>query len=131
MKKVHIKFLKSYNALIVVILSLLGFATSCFKPMTDYGIPSANYTIKGKIVLSVDTSALSNIQVKIEADSVKSDVNGNYQIIKSGVGVNTSYIVQFRDVDGTANGEIAPLDTFVKFNDGGTVKELDVKLKPQ
>jgi len=131
MKKVQIKYLKSYNSLIAVLLSLLGFATSCFEPRTDYGIPSAPYIIKGKIELSVDNTTLQNIQVKIQADSVKSDINGNYQISKSGYVGSPTYTVQFRDVDGTANGEIAPLDTIVKFVDGETVKVLDVKLKPK
>jgi putative lipoprotein (rSAM/lipoprotein system) len=131
MKKVEIKYLKYCNALIAVLLSLLGFTTSCFKPMTDYGVPPANYVIKGKIVLSVDSSVLSNIQVKIKADSVKSDINGNYTISKYGDVSSPIFTVQFRDVDGTANGEIAPLDTFVKFSGGEKLKELDVKLKPK
>jgi len=145
MKTLEIKFLKSYNAIILVLLAALGFASSCKKPepKVEYGVPTAKFIIKGKIELTTDNSALQNIKVKIQNDSVTSDVNGNYQITKSTYAGNQTFQIQFRDVDGTLNGEIAPLDTTVEFINpqfvngdgewysGETQKEFDVKLKPK
>ena len=86
---------------------------------------------------------MQNIRVIVQKDSVLSDVNGNYQIIKISFGGNQTYQIQFRDVDGALNGEIAPLDSTVQFINpqfkngdgdwyaGETEKEFDIKLKPK
>jgi putative lipoprotein (rSAM/lipoprotein system) len=144
MKKVEIRFLKSFNSIIALILAFLGFSSSCKGPQVEYGVPSAKYIIKGKIELSVDSSELSDIQVIVQNDTTTSDVNGNYIITKTRLNAgNQTFPIQFRDVDGVLHGEIAPLDTTVEFKnpvfkngdgnwyEGETEKEFDVKLKPR
>ena len=143
MKKVEINFLKTCNAIIALLLAVLGFAPSCKGPQYDYGVPTAKYIIKGKIELSVDHSVLSDIQVIMHGDTAYSNISGNYQIIKSSHGGSANFVIQFRDIDGALNGEIAPLDTIVEFKnpvfkngdgnwyEGETEKEFDVKLKPE
>jgi putative lipoprotein (rSAM/lipoprotein system) len=143
MKAIEIKFLKTYNAFIALLLAILGFAPSCKGPRYDYGVPSAKYIINGKIELSVDNSALSDIQVIMQGDTAYSNISGNYQIIKSSHGGSSNFEIQFRDIDGALNGKIAPLDTIVEFKnpvfhngdgnwyEGETEKEFNIKLKPE
>ena len=143
MKKVEIKFLKSYNAIIAAILVILGFASSC-DSKDEYGTPSAKFIVNGKVESSENNAALENIQVIMQSDTVRTDENGNYQITdKWGFPVDQTYTIQFRDIDDIENGEFENLDTIVEFKDsqftdgdgdwyeGETEKEFNIKLTPK
>ncbi len=143
MKKLEIKFLKSYNAIIGVILALIGFASSCIMKH-EYGTPSAKFIVKGKVESFGDNKAIPNIRVVMLRDSVMTDINGNYQVTdKYGFPKDQTYDIKFKDIDNAQNGQFENLDTIVEFKDpifkngdgdwyeGETEKEFNIKLDPK
>ena len=152
MKIIKVRILTGYNVLITALMTLLGFATACERfPRMEYGTPHATFITKGKITSTQDNSPISGIQVRMMADSnrravdsINSGSDGKYQVYDNfGFPVSHSYTMQFRDIDGAANGEFQNLDTVVEFkdpvfkggdgkwNDGETQMEFNVKLKPK
>ncbi len=152
MKIIKVRILTGYNVLITALMTLLGFATACERfPRMEYGTPHATFITKGKITSNHDNNPVSGIQVRMVADSNRRQVDsinsindGSYQVSDNfGFPVAQSYTMQFRDIDGTINGEFQSLDTVVEFKnpvfnggdghwyDGETQKEFNVKLKPK
>lgn len=141
----RIRILKTYNTLIVGLLTLLGFSSSCDKNGNfggdEYGVPSAKFIVKGKITSSDTNQAVKGIQVNMQNDTTYTDENGQYQVSDNyGFPSDQSYVVEFKDVDGEQNGEFENADSTVVFKDseysngdgnwyaGETSKELNVKL---
>lgn len=152
MKIIKVRILTGYNVLITALMTLLGFATACERfPRMEYGTPHATFITKGKITSNLDNSAIPGIQVRmladsnrISVDSINSGSDGSYTVSDNfGFPVTHSYSIQFRDIDGTVNGEFQNLDTVIEFkdpvfkggdgkwNDGETQKEFNIKLKPK
>ncbi len=159
MKRIKFKCLQSYNALIVFLISALGFASSCdIYGGKMYGTPSADFIINGKIEANSTNIPVAGIKVKMSQqrmtdkgnipvgiDSTFSDVtNGTYQVRANGqFPDNQTFKLSFSDIDGAQNGEFEPLDTTIVFqnpkfsngsgswNRGQTEMEVDVKLKPK
>ena len=143
MKKARTKLLKSYSALIVAIMALLGFAPSCdsIGPQAMYGVPSATFIVNGKVTSSETNQEIENIKIKMNRDSTKTDSEGYYQI-KTGSfpSEQQTFDIEFLDIDSTENGEFQNLDTIVEFKDphftggdgnwnqGETSKEFNIKL---
>ncbi len=143
MKRIQIKFLKSYNAIICVILAILGFASSCDSPK-EYGTPSADFIINGKVTDSETNQPIENIRVIANYDSVYTNGNGSYRIVKRGYFTqDETFAITFQDVDGELNGSYQDLDTIVEFknpvftggddkwDEGETSKQFNVKLTPK
>ena len=75
-------------------------------------------------------------------DTTYTNESGKYQLENSDFPEDQSFLVEFKDVDGTNNGEYMPLDTIIKFinpqftggsgswDAGKTEKVLNVNLKP-
>lgn len=144
MKRLEIKFLKTYNAIIAVVLTLLGFASSCILFGCEYGTPSAKFIVKGKVESAEDNKAIQNIRVVMLGDSVTTDINGNYEVTdKYSFPKDQTYNIKFKDIDNALNGEFENLDTIVEFKDpifkngdgdwyrGETEKEFNIKLDPK
>jgi len=155
MKIIKVKFLTGYNVVIAALLAVLGFSTSCNPfPGTEYGVPHARFTIKGKVTSSANNNPVPNIKVRMdgdtatrsfmEADSAYCDSNGNYQVSdKYGFPDSHSYSIRFSDMDGSTNGDFQTLDTVIEFKDpvftgggsnwdnGETQKEINIVLKPK
>ncbi len=147
MKKTQIKFLKGYNILIGGLLTLLGFSacdTINPDPKDEYGCPSADFIVNGKIESENDNVVIENIQVGMYGDTVYSDKNGEYQVESKNYSTNgEKFNISFKDVDGTTNGDYKNLDTIVDFTDieftdgdgiwymGKKTKELNIKLAPK
>lgn len=145
MKKAKFQFWKKQNAIIASFLTLLGFASSCKNDnQVKYGIPSADYIVKGKVESALNNTPINNIRIILNQDSLVTDVNGNYQfptIID--IAGNKTYTIQFKDIDSNINGAFKTLDTTVVFTnpvytngdgewyEGKTEKEFNVKLKPE
>lgn len=146
------KLLTRYNAFIAAVMALLGFSTACDRfPRMEYGTPHASFKVKGKVTSAESNNPVSNLKISIQTDSLSmqldsaySDSNGNYEVTDEfGFPISHSYLIHFRDVDGTANGEFQNLDTVVEFKDpvytggdkhwdnGETTKEFNVVLKPK
>lgn len=145
MKKIEIKFLSFYNAIIIGLLAALGFASSCKKNngTVEYGTPSALFIVNGQVKSNASNEAIENIKVYMQSDSALTDHEGKFKVIAGEFPKDQTFSIQFKDVDGAANGEYANLDTLVEFKDpqftngdgswyaGETTKGFDVKLSPK
>ena len=79
MKIIASKYLKTYNALIVTLISFLGFASSC-DPLGGkamYGTPSADFIVKGKIEAANTNHPIAGI--KVEMSKERDTENGKIQ----------------------------------------------------
>lgn len=160
MEKIKYQCLKKYNALIVFLISFLGFASSCdnLGGKAMYGTPSADFVVKGKIESADKKILIPGIYVEMRQEmevvsgqkfikynsTITSGNDGAYSVIdKSAFPDSQSYNIKFLDVDGAQNGEYETLDTLIVFNNpkftggdgswysGKTEKEINVKLKPK
>jgi len=144
MTKLKSGFLRNYNAFIAILLSLLGFSASCDSiTRVEYGVPNADFIVKGTIESFDNTTPLPDIKVKMGYDSVYTDQDGRYEVENSAFPQDQSFILEVTDEDGVTNGEYTAVDTVVVFSDpqfsggsgnwyeGKTEKEVNVKLKPR
>jgi len=148
MASVNLKFLKSTNSLIVLLISILGFSSSCKKDDSRmYGTPHASFIINGKIESAATNTPIPEIIVEMRninlVETGFSNIDGNYNLTAGDFPGDKTYQIKFIDIDGALNGEYETLDTTVvftkpKFTDGDgswfagyTEQELNVKLKPK
>jgi putative lipoprotein (rSAM/lipoprotein system) len=142
-------FLKKYNIFISMLLALLGFSAACEpggdmygSPVMEYGVPVATFIVKGNVKSESTSNNIPDIRVIMGDDTAYTDRTGNYEVETRSDAFAQSFLQEFKDVDGLANGEFQTLDTIVEFNDpeftggsgwdnGETEKEMDVKLKPE
>ncbi len=158
MKVIRFKFLKSYNSIITLLLSLLGFASSCdiLGGKAMYGTPSADFIVKGKIESVGERRPIAGIKIEMSQEidtekgkmpvdldhSVSAETTGTYTVTNKGAfPMDQTYKIKFTDVDGALNGEFESLDTTIVFQNpkftggdkswysGHTEKDLNVKLK--
>lgn len=140
MKKARNILYKTSNTIILGLLALLGFTTSCEKKV-EYGTPSAKFIVNGKVISSDSNEAIENVRVIMQGDTTKTDNEGKYQVVnKYGFPGDQTYDIQFQDIDGATNGDYQNLDTIVEFKNpqfingdgnwysGETSKELDIEL---
>src|SRR5665648_547723 len=110
MKKVKTKFYKTSNSIILGLLALLGFASSCEKEpnsMVEYGTPSAKFIVNGKVNSKDTNTPIKNIRVIMNRDTSFSDSEGHYQVIENnGFPDNQTFQINFQDVDSTVNGAV-------------------------
>lgn len=144
------KILTSCNKIIAFLLAFLGFANACNNFAKEYGVPHADFIVKGSVVSAKDNKAIKNIRlimrdssVHYNYDTTYSDVNGNYSVKMTGFPGTQTAKIDLQDIDGLANGEFQPLDTVVEFKnpqfsggdgswyDGKTENELNITLKPK
>jgi len=148
MNKIRSFILRKYNAFISIVLSILGFGAVCGlnsceygNPVVEYGAPHATFIVKGNVKSEKTSANLPNIKIVMGYDSTYSNENGDYQIENLEYPDDQTFLLKFKDVDGTINGEYQSLDTLVQFinpefsggsgtlDKGETEKELNVKLK--
>lgn len=136
MKIMKYKCLKTYNALIVSLISFLGFASSCDSSgaggiLAMYGTPSADFIVKGKVG-NATNSPVAGIKVEMSKEvnngtekvsyllntTSSAELTGTY--MASGMGQfpdDQTFKIKFTDIDGALNGEYETLDTTVVFQD--------------
>jgi len=158
MKVIRFKFLKSYNSIITLLLSLLGFASSCdiLGGKAMYGTPSADFVLKGKVEARSTNNPVAGIKIEMSQEidtengkmpvdldhSVSAETTGTYTVTNKGAfPKDQTYKIKFTDIDGALNGEFESLDTTIVFQNpkftggdkswysGRTEKDLNVKLK--
>jgi putative lipoprotein (rSAM/lipoprotein system) len=141
MKRILTNLLKSYNAVLAIMIAFLGFSVSC-EMKAEYGVPNAKFIVNGKVESSLDSSPIKHIRVIMQFDSTLTDDDGNYTIANNYVfpGSHT-FDIRFHDVDSMDNGIYENKDTIVTFTnpkftkgnghwyEGETSKEFNVKLK--
>lgn len=116
MKKLRVFFSKSYAAVVAAVLGLLGFSVaSCDfvggggDAPVEYGTPSADFVIRGRVSSSENGSAVAGIQITRESrrgyptDTVYTDELGMYSVSGTDIVVD-SVKLKFADVDGVENG---------------------------
>lgn len=149
------RFLRSVNSLILFLISLLGFTTSCVIK-TEYGSPHADFVVYGTITSVTDSKPIPEIivemrQVHEEEDTLHSRLvatgfsyySGSYDLMAESSPTDKTFSLRFIDTDGALNGEYETLDTTVVFKDpkfangdgdwysGFAEKELNIQLKPK
>lgn len=160
MAPIQLKFLKSSNSLIFLLISILGFSVSCKKndPVVEYGSPHASFIVKGIVKSAADDHLIPDIIVEMRhitsnesgqseillMDTDFSDSHGYYYLTEALYSLeDQTYQIKFTDTDGTLNGQYETLDTTIVFKKpkflggdgkwdlGSVQKELDIKLKPK
>ena len=143
MKRIQIKWFKTYNILICAILSALGFSMSACRAPDEYGTPSADYIVQGKVTDSETDHPIKNIQVDMKWEKILTDTEGKYKIVINYESTGSqTFPIRFQDVDGDLNGSYMDLDTIVEFKDpkftggkgwyeGKTTKEFNIQLNPK
>lgn len=145
MKLAKIKILTSFNAIIALLLAVLGFNTSCDNlGRVEYGTPSARFIVSGKVKSAETNLPAQNIRVIMNRDTVYTNAMGEYEVTdKHAFPQDQTYNIKFRDIRNEPLKQYSDLDTLVVFKDpkftsggigwyaGETKKDLDVKLKPK
>lgn len=158
MEKIKFQCLKKYNALIVFLISVLGFTSaSSLLGGCMYGSPSADYIVRGKIEVDKTNNPIAGIKVEMSikkeyetgkvfvgVSSDASENDGTYIVCANGeYPVDQTCNIKFTDIDGSQNGDYETLDTTIVFqnpeltgssgqwDEGETTKEVNVKLKPK
>jgi len=155
MKIIRLKALRNYNLIITTLMAMLGFATACddiIDPKMEYGTPSADFIVKGKVtskstgevvpyvkvVMRADTTPINDVY-HFGCDSVMTDANGNYETIINDFPGEAVFKLHVEDVDGSVNGSYQSFDTTFTFTDpqytggdgwyeGKTTQELNIEL---
>lgn len=142
MRKLNVKFIKSYNALIAGLLAILGYASSC-ESAVEYGTPAATFKVSGKITSAKTSEGIENIRAVMQYDTTYTDKNGTYNLEAISSPASDTFSLFIKDIDGSANGAYQDLDTLVDFKDaefingdddwyeGETSKKVNLKLKPK
>ena len=112
------KIIKFWDKIIVVLLGVLGISVafhSCMK--TEYGVPHADYEIKGIVTNKETSKPIQNIQVVHQRyhDTTYTNSDGKYTFIYNSNLLDGLHLV-VEDIDGEANG--GEFDT----------KEIDIKI---
>lgn len=158
MAPIKLKFLNSYNSLIVLLISILGFSSSCKDSGKEYGSPHADFIISGKIESATNNNMIPDIIIEMRSvkktengqsfsrltETTFSDNIGNFTLTDKGASpMDQTYQIKFTDTDGAINGEYETLDTTMVFQNpkftngdgewylGSTEQELNIKLKPK
>lgn len=113
MKKTVIKI---YGKLVTVLLVLLGFQTACSKmdPAPEYGVPTADYRITGRVTDAGSRKAIPKIQIVVSRhikenklyarhDTVYTDEEGFYKVAFKDY-PDMAICVSAKDIDGPLNG---------------------------
>lgn len=147
MKKI---VLKSYGKLIAWLLTLVGGMQACeiTEPRVEYGMPTADYVIKGSVTDQATKKPIGNINVISKSryspygnDTVKTNANGEYEFEYNRI-LTDQFAIFAEDVDGDANGGTFAPDS-IKFTpsemkrtkkgknwyDGAFEKEVNFTLK--
>lgn len=85
MKKIA---LKTYGKILTLFFSLVGMLTGCdwIEPTVEYGVPNADYVIKGKVTDKESQKPLKNIAVIKKSrhspknDTVRTNALGDYEL---------------------------------------------------
>lgn len=117
--------IRGINVVLATLLTLLGFS-KCTEPEVEYGVPNADYTVKGIVIDKTDAKPIKGIRIgfsrvypepvlmygvmpqpyrSIKADTT--DINGAYKLSDNfSVGEIEDNIltVYVQDIDGAENG---------------------------
>jgi putative lipoprotein (rSAM/lipoprotein system) len=142
MKIIRFKALSIYNRLIAYLLGLMGFAAACIPEPVEYGMPYANFKLKGTVQSNETELFIPGIKVIMGEDSTYTDAMGHFEASQSEFPEDQTFIVRFIDIDGATNGHIIDIDTTITFTNpvftngdghwykGETEKVIEIKMDP-
>ena len=116
MKKI---VLTTYTKIIAWFLSILGFTAACdiIEPKVEYGTPSADFIVKGKVTDKSSQKPITNIAVIRKArtspygnDTVKTNTDGDFEL-KFNEFPGVDHWIYAEDLDGTDNGGLYAKDS--------------------
>lgn len=103
----------TYAKIIAWILGILGFASSCEIPgLVEYGAPSADYVVKGKVTDKATQQPLKNMAVIHKSytspygnDTVRTNAEGSYELNFTSFPYRSEDLTVYAsDLDGATNG---------------------------
>ena len=113
MKKSVIKF---FDKILILLLGFLGIFNSCIKLMygvlvPEYGVPRANYELKGVITDKETSNPIPNIRViqrRLEfmeyGDTLYTDAEGKYTFNYDRIFPSNTFLLKIEDIDDDENG---------------------------
>ena len=135
-----VRFYHWYNAVLTALLGMLGYGCSSeTETLVEYGMPSADYVVKG-IVTDEQGTPIEGIKVStkhvsrdLEAmgiheaytiDSLQTDAAGRYTLTNGAYYYDNDFKLFVEDIDGEANGGTFKSDTIdVDFQKAVQIKE--------
>lgn len=134
MKKIA---LKTYGKIVAVILSIFGITftgTSCMygAPAPEYGVPSADYIVKGKVTDAATNQLVKGIGIIVpdrvypkHGDTVYTNDQGDYKVelLKTFPYRNEKMKVIAKDLDGEKNGIYQSDSIEISFSDKDLIKK--------
>ncbi|MGI6047801.1 MAG: radical SAM-associated putative lipoprotein [Petrimonas sp.] len=111
--------LKTYAKILTAFFTLLGTVIGCnfFDPVDEYGVPSADFIVKGKVTDKSSQKPINNIAVIRKArtspyanDTVKTDFNGEFEMRFTEF-PGLDHWIFAEDLDGTENGGLYAPDS--------------------
>ena len=125
--------LRTYGKMIAFLLSLYGFLLGCnigVDPVVEYGVPSADFKVKGVVESAVTGEAITNIRVivkepySMKADTTFTDAGGAYSMEAKHI-IGFPVTLYADDVDGEANGMFSSDSMVVRWEDVTRIKKGD------
>lgn len=125
--------LKTYAKIVAFLMSILGFIVGCGDSIVEYGVPSADFVAKGKVVDKATNQPIPNIQIVGKedtggtnplTDTVFTKQDGTYTLEMNKV-IGFPVKIYAEDVDGSANGLFAPDSMQITNKDVDRIKKGD------
>ena len=130
MKKI---VLRTYGKIIAWLLAIVGGMQACdiVEPRVEYGTPSVDYIISGKVTDNKTQEPIAGMGVIYKSrtsphgnDTVKTDAEGSYQLNLQKVFPENEFSVYAEDLDGEANGGLFADDSVkIKTSEMNRVKK--------
>jgi putative lipoprotein (rSAM/lipoprotein system) len=116
--------IKSFDKIIVVLLAILGVFNSCTQ--TEYGMPYADYELKGVVTDKETSKPIKNIRIAtFYGDTIYTDAEGKYALSYC-FDMAEYFHFKIEDIDGEENGgEFEAQKIDVKFTNADKVKKGD------
>jgi putative lipoprotein (rSAM/lipoprotein system) len=104
-----------FDKVIILLLSAVGFLTGCDKIgggiVAEYGVPNADYELKGTVTDKTTSQSIQNIRVirPVQSpeygDTTYTDKDGKYHFVFNDFPNDTNtYQLKLEDIDGGENG---------------------------
>ena len=143
MKRLRIKVLSFYNRILAFMLSLIGFSSACLPEPVEYGMPHALFKVKGTVQSNTTELFIPNIEISMGYNTTTTDDQGSFVIGLQEFPQDQSFLVKFRDIDGSVNGRYSGIDTTItflnpefsngdgKWYSGETEKTIEIRMNPE
>ena len=127
-------FFRLFDKIVVLLLGCAGILTSCDQYVDEYGMPHADFELKGAVTSKATAQPIQNIRVVrpyfpglelgyTPGDTVYTDKDGKYAFAFGGW--LEKYQLKFEDIDGEENGGLfQPIEIEGKFTQADQVEKV-------